>query len=168
MGLGRKGALKQALRTGHLSAPEVIQHSKCFGSSEPGYIYKARRTTPSAPRKVSLSRCLPRGGQDALIAALTIAPRFGFPITVAGGIGSLVHVRASKALLAPLQIQHVDPQPAQWGVGPSGPEMAFRVSPATGERTVELEIEPGAVGLFDVSIAAGKSPPVTMHELVLP
>jgi hypothetical protein len=84
------------------------------------------------------------------------------------GSDHLVHVRASEALLAPLQIQRVNPQPAQWGADASGLEMAFRLLSATGERTVELEIEPGAVGLFDVSIAAGKSPPVSMHELVLP
>jgi hypothetical protein len=64
------------------------------------------------------------------------------------GSDHLVHVQASKALLAPLQIQRVDPQPAQWGVGPSGPEMAFRVSLATGDGAVELEIDPGA-GLFN-------------------
>lgn len=62
------------LRTGHLSVPEVIQHSECFGSSEPGYIYKARRTTPSAPRKISVSRCLPRGGQDALYSRTHHSP----------------------------------------------------------------------------------------------
>jgi hypothetical protein len=33
---------------------------------------------------------------------------------------------------------------------------------------VALEIDPGAVGLFDVRIAVGKSPPLSMHELVLP
>lgn len=84
------------------------------------------------------------------------------------GWDHLVHVRASTTLLGPLQIQRVEPQPAQWEAGASGPEMAFRVSSASGEKTVELEIQPGAVGLFNLSLAAGKYPPVTMRELVLP
>jgi hypothetical protein len=84
------------------------------------------------------------------------------------GENSVVSIRSNASLLTALQIRHADPQPQAWDAAADGPTRQFHVSSPGTEVTVDLEVEPAAIGLFSVEFTAGNLPAVSLHQLVLP
>jgi len=81
---------------------------------------------------------------------------------------SVVSIRSNASLLTALQIQQTDPQPEQLGGRCRWSDNGVSRFLARHGVTVDLAVEPAAIGLFLVEFTAGNLPPVSLHQLVLP